>query len=198
MEDHRQEYTEIEIITDETNGLVQLDTVKRYNQDRATKIRNNFIGHLYPAKAGLLQEILAKLNPKLIPTNEHELIVGLPTSGTVMAPALSQVRSTPYNFGISHEFESKDTAFGFIEDERNKQPIFLYVLEKHHKVIIIEDEVTSGNGVIALTKAIREWGAEVVEIATVVETMNFGAREKIKTATGLDLKSLVQIELKNS
>tara|TARA_B100000508_G_scaffold108364_1_gene86464 strand:- start:3601 stop:4194 length:594 start_codon:yes stop_codon:yes gene_type:complete len=196
MEEHQKEYNQIEIITDDTNGLVELDTVKRYNQDRATKIRNNFVGHLFPAKAELLQQILEKLNPKLVSPDENELIVGLPTSGTIMAPALSLVRGTPYNFGIGHEFESKDTAFGFVEDERNKKPIYLYVLEKHHKVIIIEDEVTSGNGVIALTKAIREWGAEVVEIATVVETLNFGARDKVKEATGLDLKSLVQIELK--
>jgi len=195
MSDHTKVFTGVKIVSDETNGLVELDTIRRYNQDRAIKVRNNFVGHLYRAESKRLNQIMEILNQKLLAVGENEIIVGLPTSGVIMAAGLSLVRGIPYNFGVEYEFENKDTAFYFHETDRGKDPQYLYGLKPGDNAIIIEDEVTSGNGVTELTKALREWGVNVIAIASVVEALNFDAREKIKTETGINLTSLVQIKL---
>ena len=62
-------------------------------------------------------------------------------------------------------------------------------------MIVVDDEITSGKGVVALTKALREFGVDVYGVGGIIETINFGAREVIRQEIGLELTSLVQVEL---
>jgi adenine phosphoribosyltransferase len=195
MGSYKDAYQNLTVIEDGSHGLVELDTISRHGQDRATKIRNNFIGHLIPAEPKLLLEILRMLNAKLPKTQENEVVVGMPTSGIIMSSALAQVRDSRYNFAVTQEFGDLGSVFSLTEDHRDLHKHYLYGVKPGDKVIIIEDEVTSGLGVTQLTLALTDFGANVIAIASVIETINFGAREHIKKATDHDLVSLVKVEL---
>jgi len=189
-----QSFSSIEILSDETNGLVRLDTIERHGQDRATKIKNDFVGHLCKSKSSNALKILELLNNKLPQPDSDEVIVGLPTSGIIMSSPLSIVRDTPYNFGVSLRFGETENIFCFNEDQRDKKHYF-YGIKPGDTALIIEDEITTGGGVIGLTTALRKYGVTVNTIASVVETVNFNAREKIKSEVDIEVTSLLKIRL---
>jgi orotate phosphoribosyltransferase len=58
------------------------------------------------------------------------------------------------------------------------------------RVLAVEDTSTTGNSVMAAVEALREAGAEVVGVATIVER---GARDRI-TAAGLDYRSVFELD----
>lgn len=195
MSDYRDSFSNIEIIKDETNGLVSSEAISRHGQDRKTKIKNNFTGNISKSDSKVLLEIVNLLNNKLPEKKENETVVGLITSGIIMSGYLAFSRGSKFNYSVYHEYGDVSKVFTFIEGHRDDQRHFLYGIKPGDDVIVVEDEVTSGKGVIGLTKALTEFGVNVIAIACVIETLNFDARKEIKENTGIDLISLVQIRL---
>ncbi len=195
MEAYQKKFNAIEIISDESNGLIKLDLIDRHGQDRATKVLTNFIGHLRPVKPQFLREILEILNTKLPTPQTNEIVVGQEGSAVTMAYALAEIRNTPFNYGIPQEFGDITTVCSFTEEHRNKRPQYLYGVTPGDSIVVIEDEVTSGEGVITAIKALQAYGCTVVAVASVIENTNFNAREKILNETGLELQSLCKIKL---
>lgn len=72
---------------------------------------------------------------------------------------------------------------------------YLYGIKPVDKVLLIEDEVTSGRGLAGLASTLREHQVEITAMCSIIETVNFGGRELIKSETGIELVSLVQAEL---
>ena len=195
MEDYQAEFSKIEIVTDETSGLVELDLISRHGQDRATKVRTNFIGHLKKSDPKILMQILEILSKKLPAVKSDEIIVAGEGSAVPVAFALAQIRGVNYNYGMPKRFGNLDSIFSLKENHRGKSERYLYGVKPNDSVIIVEDEVTSGNGVITLHNALKNYGVKVLAIASIIENLNFHTRSKIKTETNLDLVSLVQIKL---
>jgi len=195
MKDYQQLFSKVEILTDETKGLIELDLIERHGQDRATKVRTNFIGHLKKSDPKILMQILEILNKKLPSAKPSEIIVAGEGSAVPIAFSLAQIRGTHYNYGMPKKFGDLNSIFSFKEDHRNKNERYLYGVKPGDSVIIVEDEVTSGGGVITLHNALEDYGITVLAIASIIENMNFNARSNIKTKTNLDLVSLTQIKL---
>jgi orotate phosphoribosyltransferase len=72
---------------------------------------------------------------------------------------------------------------------------YLYGVRQTERVMLIEDEISSGKGVSGFCQALRKNGIEVVSIVSFIETINFEGRKLIKDTTGLDLISLTKIQL---
>lgn len=195
MTDYKAAFENVTVVSDETNGLVKLATIERHGQDRKTKIQNNFVGQLSTTDGDTLTKILEILNKKLPSVQDREVVVGLMTSGVIMCGYLAMVRRSRFNYSVHDKFGDYQSAFSFVEGHRDGKVHYLYGIEPGDVALIIEDEVSSGNGVILLTKALREFGVSVMGVGCVVETLNFGARDKILSETGLELKSLIQVTL---
>ena len=71
----------------------------------------------------------------------------------------------------------------------------MYGLRPGMKVILCEDEISTGEGMIKIVRALRKAKVEIIAIACFIEVVNFSGVEKIFKATGLKPISLVKIQL---
>lgn len=188
-------YSSVKIIEDPTNGLVKFGLIDRVGSERKTKITNNFVSQVEVLDAKVLKTIIGLLNGKL-PTGEgKEKILGMQSSGVPMATALALERSSKFVFSTSTNFGLRQDVFSFSEGHREDKKHYIYGLEKGDSVIIVEDEVTSGYGIALLVKALMDYGMKVIAVCTAIETLTFGARKLVKDETGIDLISLIKIEV---
>jgi orotate phosphoribosyltransferase len=193
--DYKDKYNSITIVEDPTNGLVKLGLTERFESDRKTKISNNFISQVNTLEVNVLKDIIERLNAMLpLPTKE-EKILGLVSSGVPLSTALALSRGSKFNFSTSGKFSGYQNVFSFFEGHREDKKYYFYGVEKNDSVIIIEDEVTSGNGLVTFVKALQDYGVNIIAVCTVIETITFNAREMIKKETGIDLISLVKVDV---
>lgn len=60
-------------------------------------------------------------------------------------------------------------------------------------MIIIDDVISTGGTMIALINAIRQAGAEIIDIIVAVDKEEYGGIKRIKEATGLETKSVISV-----
>lgn len=101
---YKKHFTNFEILEDETNGILQLGLIKRYGQDRDTKIVPNFVGHVAIADSVALQKNMQLLNQKLTDAQPDDIVIGLISSGAVTASALATVRNCKFNYSSNSKF----------------------------------------------------------------------------------------------
>lgn len=195
MNDYDQAYKEVSIIDDGSNGKISLSALSRHGDTRKTKIKNNFTGLLESADSLLLSELCEKLNDKLQLHTDDATIVGMYKSGIIVAGFLALHRGARFNWSTPDKIGEYQDAICYMEDHREDKAHYLYGLKSTDRVIVVEDEITSGKGVVGLTVKLREHGIEVVSICSILETVNFGGRNYIKSETGIDLVSLAKVEL---
>ena len=192
---YKDKYTSIQVIDDPTNGLVKLGLIDRVDSDRKSKITNNFVSQIGVLDPNVLKTVIKKLNDKLPLKTAGEKILGLQYSGVPMATALALERGSRFVFSTATNFGNIQDVFSFTEGHRNNSKYYFYGLEKGDSVIIIEDEVTSGKGMVDLIKALRIYNVDIVAVCTALETVTFGARDLIKNEIGIDLISLIKIDI---
>ncbi len=188
-------FTELDIISDETHGAVKLGLTERFEADRKTKISNNFVSQVETLDAKVLKKVIEILNSKLPPMQNEEKILGLATSGIPMATALALQRGSKFNFSSSGKFGDFKSAFSYTEAHRDEKLHYFYGIKSGDKVIIAEDEVSSGLGLLHLIKALQAYNVNILAVCTVIEVVNFNAREVLKEKTGTDLISLIKVKL---
>lgn len=194
MQDYNNLFSNIEVIEDETDGLVKLSLTDRHGESRKTKIKNNFSGQLGSSESVVLYSLAELVDKKLPKPSKEEVVVGMMVSGVIMAGYLALVRNSKFNYSIFEKYGQPGESLEFKEEHRSKIH-YVYGLKPGNTVIIFEDEVTSGKGVADFTKFLKGNGIEVLAIATVIENLNFKAREFILKETGIDLVSLIRVRL---
>ena len=185
-------YSTIRIVDDGSYGLIQLSLVSRIGVERKTKVNNNFVGLLQPAPSDLLEKLSRLLSDRIGDADE-DIIIGMYKSGIVVSGSLALARQSKFCWSTPDRLASD--CIEYHEPHRPEQKHYLYGLRPGDKVLIVEDEITSGKGVAGLTKKLRQHGVRVVGIASYLETLNFNGRLTIKLETGIDLVSLAQVEL---
>ena len=192
MQHYNDLYQHVKIISDEYNHAVNLGLVERIGDDRKTKIKNNFIGLTEPADSSLLRQLSESLHEKIGSLNET-VVVGMYKSGIVVATSMGMVRQSRFAWTTPDKINQPSIVFS--EDHRSGTRHYLYGLKYSDKVLLIEDEVTSGKGLSGLALRLHRSGIQIVGIACYLETINFSGREYIKQKTGFDLVSLIRVEL---
>ncbi len=188
-------FTKLNIISDETHGAVRLGLIERFEADRKTKISNNFVSQVETLDARILKKVIEILNSKLPPIQGGEKILGLATSGIPMATALALQRGSKFNFSSSGKFGDFNSAFSYTEAHRDEKLHYFYGIQSGDKVIIAEDEVSSGLGLLHLIKALQAYNINILAVCTVIEVVNFNAREMLEEKTGIELISLIKVKL---
>jgi orotate phosphoribosyltransferase len=59
----------------------------------------------------------------------------------------------------------------------------------------VEDEVSSGLGLLHLINALQEYGINIIAVCTVIEVVNFNAKKMLEEKCGIELISLIKVEL---
>jgi len=146
---------------------------------RSGKVSNEYFDkYLFESQPKLLSEIAENL-VKLIPPGT-EVLAGLELGGVPVATALSLKSNVPAAFvrKKAKDYATRKLAEGI--DIKGK------------RVCIIEDIVTTGGQVILSAKDLRDAGAIVTDVITVIER-NIEGRMKLEEA-GLQLHSLFTME----
>lgn len=136
------------------------------------------------------------LNKKLSPALPGESVMGFAEGSTILAWLLAFVRET--NFVTSTKSQRSDylSPIIFSEEHRLTDPThFVYPIMPGDKVLMVEDEISTGRTILNAYSTLYEFGVDVVGIAAIVEIMNFYGKDIILKETGLSVVSATKIEL---
>jgi len=79
---------------------------------------------------------------------------------------------------------------GYSESE-----LFINGVEKGDRIILVDDVVSTGGTMAAVLKALKNLGAEIVDVVAVIEK-GIG-REIVERETGCKVKTLIKVDVKN-
>ena len=131
-----------------------------------------YIAHRLDARYGpmdpkelvaLLRELAAGIN-----TDGVDYIVGFPEGGTHASSAFAEIVDRPLILSTRHHFVHSP-AISFDEPHtRLGRTHYLYGLHEGEHVVIIEDEMTTGQTVVNAVRALRASGIHVVDVGVVL------------------------------
>lgn len=191
-----EQYSGYTVIKDQTSGLLKVILAPRQGDHRSYYLRNNLDGRFSKGEPSAAAKVVDGIVQQLPPVDEREVILGFAEGSTLLAWLLAQARGSLFVSSTKSQRSDYLQKVEFTEDHRSVGTIhYVYPLEKRDRVIMLEDEISTAKTILNAYKALADFGVQVIGIAAVVEIMNFGAREKIKQETDLDLISVYQIIL---
>jgi adenine/guanine phosphoribosyltransferase-like PRPP-binding protein len=191
-----EQYSGYTIVKDQTSGLLKVILAPRQGDHRSYYLRNNLDGRFSKGEPSAAVQVIDAIAKQLPPVDEREVILGFAEGSTLLAWLLAQARGSLFVSSTKSQRSDYLQKVEFTEDHRAVGTIhYVYPLEKRDQVIMLEDEISTANTIMNAYRALIDFGVQVVGIAAVVEIMNFGAREKIKNETDLELISVCQILL---
>ncbi|ACL74798.1 adenine phosphoribosyltransferase [Ruminiclostridium cellulolyticum] len=154
---------------------------------------NEFTDQIPALRPRVLWEAALKISQ--ICDFKADKIVTEEDKGTPLATVVSLISGLPmaiarwYNYSLEEESQIAVN----IDSEYFNGKLFLNGVNKKDKVIIIDDTLSTGGTIVSLVKAIRESGAEVVDVVCVIEKEGYGGRERVLESTGIEVKTIHKI-----
>lgn len=118
---------------------------------------------------------------KKVDLNGVKYIIGIPEGGTI--PAYEFASSCGLMLILaSHSEPCERNAIKFIEPHsyRDRQAKYIFGLEEGEKVIVVEDEITTGNTVINCVRSLRNAGVICEEVVAVYCSDDQSVHQKLK------------------
>lgn len=121
-----------------------------------------------------------------------DFLLGLDAGGILPTVSLSGAAQLPYKIAWKLHLPL-DGAVRFNEPHAMRTDVFAYGIAPGQRIVLVDDEITTGRTLSDLTRRLREAGAVPLAAACLVEDTTRGARHLL---TGLDvpLVSLTTIE----
>lgn len=166
----------------------------------ATSRRERVIHSLDGLEAPVRPEALAATGGLLwehlhaqLPSAEHsvDFLLGLDAGGILPTTALATASQLPYKIAWKLHLPL-DGAVRFREPHAMRTDVFAYGIAPGQRIILVDDEITTGQTLADLTRQLREAGAEPLAAACLVEDTTRGARALL-AGLGLPLVSLTTI-----
>ena len=190
------QYTGFRVERDDSGGSVALTLASRENDGRSYYLRNDLDGRFTPADPQRLARVSTKLAELLPPKTDNEIALGFAEGGLILAASLAGARGSRFACSTKTQRNSTGPVIEFVEGHRNDKPAhFVYALQPGAEVVIVEDEISTGDTVLSAYASLTAADITVTGIASVAEILNFGGRERIFEGTGLPLSSLITLEL---
>ncbi len=184
------------IIEDKTAGLLKVTLAPRQGDNRSYFLRNNLDGRFSKSEPSAAAKVVDAIAQSLPPAEEGEIILGFAEGSTLLAWSLAQTRGSLFVNSTKSQRSDELHRVEFTEDHRSTGTThYIYSLKEGDKVVMLEDEISTAKTMLNAYHSLIDFGVGVVGIAVVVEILNFGAREKLKEETNLDLVSVCQILL---
>ncbi|GGP41112.1 phosphoribosyltransferase domain-containing protein [Streptomyces sindenensis] len=121
-----------------------------------------------------------------------DFLLGLDAGGILPTVALASAAQLPYKIAWKLHLPL-DGAVRFSEPHAMRTDVFAYGITPGQRIVIVDDEITTGRTLADLTRRLREAGAAPLVAACLVEDTTRGARDLL-TDLGLPLVSLTTIE----
>ena len=121
-----------------------------------------------------------------------DFLLGLDAGGILPTVSLATVSRLPYKIAWKLHLPL-DGAVRFREPHAMRTDVFAYGIAPGQRIILVDDEITTGQTLADLTLRLREAGAEPLAAACLVEDTTRGARALLDSLC-LPLVSLTTIE----
>ncbi|MFH8684181.1 phosphoribosyltransferase [Streptomyces lydicus] len=122
-----------------------------------------------------------------------DFLLGLDAGGILPTVSLAAAAQLPYKIAWKLHLPL-DGAVRFSEPHAMRTDVFAYGITPGQRIILVDDEVTTGRTLANLTQALREAGAIPLAAACLVEDTTRGARRLLNEDLGLPLVALTTIE----
>jgi adenine phosphoribosyltransferase len=109
----------------------------------------------------------------------HDLILGLDAGGILPTVAVALASSTPYKLAWKLDLDLPDKRV-FHERHARRTEVFTYGPVHGRRILIADDEVTSGLTVAGLVDVLHAAGAEVIGVVCLVEETSGGGGSLLK------------------
>lgn len=174
-------------------------TVPRLGVDRSgrpERIMHALDGLLEPADATSVGEISAQLWTACrtlleVAEAEPDFILGLEAGGIVPAVGLAIASGLPYKIAYKLRLALPGT-IQFIEPHSARREMYAYGIESGQRILIVDDEITTGRTIANLVRILRQAGAEPLGAACLIEDTSCGGRERL-SELGMSLASLTTL-----
>jgi adenine/guanine phosphoribosyltransferase-like PRPP-binding protein len=120
-----------------------------------------------------------------------DFILGLDAGGIIPTLGLAMAAGLPYKIAWKLDLPLRG-AVHFSEPHAVRRDVHAYHIEPHQRILVVDDEVTTGMTLDNLAAALRRAGAEPIGAACLVEDVRHRARERL-AASGINLVSLTTI-----
>ncbi len=166
-----------------------LYVVERNNNDlRKDKIIHPFDGRVIPLNPTVLKQhaeaLAAKLNLAGV-----DYILGFAEGGLISAYAISEVTNIPF-IGSYRVRLKLDNEIHFQEMHSERANHFIYGLHPNDKIVIIEDEITTGQTLINVIAQLQMRHIEVKDIGVYALNCSNEVLQKLELQLGYQIKSL--------
>lgn len=121
-----------------------------------------------------------------------DFLLGLDAGGILPTVSLATASRLPYKIAWKLHLPL-DGAVRFCEPHAMRTDVFAYGIAPGQRIILVDDEITTGQTLADLTRRLRDAGAEPLAAACLVEDTTRGARALLD-GLGLPLVSLTTIE----
>jgi adenine phosphoribosyltransferase len=121
-----------------------------------------------------------------------DFILGLDAGGIIPALGLAAASGLTYKIAWKLDLPLRG-AVRFTEPHAMRRDVHAYHIEPGQRILLVDDEVTTGMTLVNFTAALRGAGAEPIGAACLIEDTRHQARTRL-AASGVSLISLTRIE----
>jgi phosphoribosylanthranilate isomerase len=189
------------IARSDTDAVENVDILRTAFHERplvdinGKKFLINSLTEQVPATPAELLRVAAQRVCEAMQIRPGMKLVGEEDKGGVLLAAVSLLSGLP--FGIARWYPSGlagQVKVGF-DCEYTSGELFLNGVDPGDRVIIVDDLISTGGTLIGLIEAIRSAGATVEQIICVAEKVEYAGVERVRKATGLEVKTLVRVQV---
>jgi len=146
--------------------------VERNNLDtKKHKIIHKFDGRLIPLEPKVLRETAQEL-ASMLNLEKVDYIVGFAEGGLLAAYGVSMVTNTPMIGSYRVRLKSSPEII-FTEPHSERATHYIYGLKPNDRVVIVEDEITTGSTLVSAVSELTKQQIDVVDIGAYIICKNF-------------------------
>ncbi len=177
--------------------IVKMPWEGKNKEKKYMYIVNPLTEHIPPPEPEIL-EWIAEIVDEITP-NDFDKVLTIEALGIPIATLVANRKGKPLAIARKRVFHdptmkipSIDYTSGF---EYGKY--YLYGVKENESILLIDDMVSTGGTLIALIKLLKNVGVKIADIVCIVEKPDYGGAEIVKRETGINVKTIFQVFIKN-
>ncbi|WP_181805027.1 dTMP kinase [Streptomyces shenzhenensis] len=156
---------------------------------------NELCDHIPALRPELLRHVVDRLRSALDLAGCDKILVE-EEKGAVIGAALSLETGIPLAIARTYPYAVPGYCVGFVS-EYTQGELYVNGVEPGDRVCLVDDTLSTGGTLVSLVSAVRQIGAEVSEIAVVVEKAGNGGRDAL-AQLDVAVTALIEIEVSKS
>jgi adenine/guanine phosphoribosyltransferase-like PRPP-binding protein len=122
-------------------------------------------------------------------------IVGEEDRGAILVAAVSLASGLPLAMARWQPSGIQDQLWVDFECEYTEGRLYLNGVEKGDRVLVVDDMISTGGTVLALTQLVRMAHAEIVDVICLAEKVEYGGVQTVKKETGIEVRTIVKVSV---